>query len=449
MNIYSDTKIFIVAPGNHHTGGVELLHQLCSEMISMGLDAYMVYYPTINFNKDNPVDDFYRKYHLPYAATIEDVPHNILIVNETATQYLYMTKNIRRVLWWLSVDNYFTSLSIQMNILSKSNLTTKKISKFFYFTDLDDDIEHWVQSEYARQFIDLNIGKEKSIKFVGDYLNQEFLGKHPKNSLIKKQDMIVYNPIKGFDFTKKLMAVSSDLKWTPIENMTPAEVKHCLSSAKVYIDFGNHPGKDRIPREAAMSGCVVITGRKGAAANNVDIKISNEFKFDEKTTPLTEIVAKIKSVMLDYENEYAKQEDYRNSIRQEREQFKHEVADALELPQPKEIVALIAEPEEYASMIDSLKNHRRTMKPCYIVNDKIAALTGTDNGKNIIQEHNVNHVILPNGNKLAAITTKDAAFLYREGRIRFFAFSISKKELVNAVRNSTNCHNTDCIVIGR
>ena len=336
-----------------------------------------------------------------------------------------------------------------MDFYSQTNLTAKKLRRFFYFTDQDDDIEHWVQSEYARQFIALNIGEEKKVKFVGDYLNQEFLEEHPQNAPTKKQDVIVYNPQKGFEFTRKLMAAASELKWIPIENMTPAEVRQCLSSAKVYIDFGSHPGKDRIPREAAMSGCVVITGRKGAAANNIDIKISNEFKFDEKTAPLTKIVAKIKSVMLDYENEYAKQEDYRNSIRQERDRFRCEVADALELPQPKEIIALIADPEECAGMIDSLKKHRKTMKPCYIVNDKIATLTGVCKRKNIIQEYNVNHVIFPDGNKLAAITTKDAAFLYKEGRIRFFAFSFSKKELVNAVRNSINCHITDCIVVGR
>ena len=30
--------------------------------------------------------------------------------------------------------------------------------------------------------------------------------------------------------------------------MTTEEMRSCMSKSKVYIDFGNHPGKDRIPR---------------------------------------------------------------------------------------------------------------------------------------------------------------------------------------------------------
>lgn len=35
--------------------------------------------------------------------------------------------------------------------------------------------------------------------------------------------------------------------------------------------FRQPPGKDRMPREAAMPGCCVITGKRGAAANPFDI----------------------------------------------------------------------------------------------------------------------------------------------------------------------------------
>ena len=33
---------------------------------------------------------------------------------------------------------------------------------------------------------------------------------------------------------------------------------------QVYIDFGHHPGQDRLPREAVQCGCVVITGTRGS-----------------------------------------------------------------------------------------------------------------------------------------------------------------------------------------
>jgi len=46
-------------------------------------------------------------------------------------------------------------------------------------------------------------------------------------------------------------------------------------SRKLYVDFGKHPGKDRMPREAAVHGCCIITGRRGAAGNPFDIPIPN------------------------------------------------------------------------------------------------------------------------------------------------------------------------------
>jgi len=39
---------------------------------------------------------------------------------------------------------------------------------------------------------------------------------------------------------------------------------------QVYIDFGHHPGQDRLPREAVQCGCVVITGKRGSG-NQINI----------------------------------------------------------------------------------------------------------------------------------------------------------------------------------
>ena len=39
---------------------------------------------------------------------------------------------------------------------------------------------------------------------------------------------------------------------------------------------------NRIPREAAMCGCCVITNRNGSAANNVDVQIADKYKFDNE-----------------------------------------------------------------------------------------------------------------------------------------------------------------------
>jgi len=57
----------------------------------------------------------------------------------------------------------------------------------------------------------------------------------------------------------------------------------------MYIDFGTHPGKDRIPREAALRNCIVLTNRNGAADNNVDVPIPNEYKIHSVLSNLGKI----------------------------------------------------------------------------------------------------------------------------------------------------------------
>ena len=421
VRIYSDTKVYVMAPSNEHTGGIELLHQLASQIIALGIEAYMFYYPIV----EEPVDEFYKKYHVPFVTSVEDSSHNILVVNETVTQFLYITRNMQRVLWWLSVDFYLHNMASNFYMYTKKNATMEPMMQCFVFTNQPEDIEHWVQSEYARQFVKLNLGDKADIKVVGDYLNLEFLQEDADDLPPAKKNVIVYNPKKGLDYTRKLMAIASDLTWIPIENMTPQEVRQCLMQAKVYVDFGDHPGKDRIPREAAISGCVVITGMRGGAANDIDVGIGHEFKFDEKICQLSEIAGKIRFVMDNYEEEFAKQEAYRCVIRGERDKFSLEVAEALGISIRSENVALITMPDECDRLIAALHKYKRRLLAHYIVNDELAV------GRNfqhecVICEHNVNYLSLPGTGSLECITWAEAAFLYREGRISLFAGLESK-----------------------
>ena len=134
---------------------------------------------------------------------------------------------------------------------------------------------HFVQSEYAyRHLKDNNLDS----LFLSDYLNPA----HLVNSETIKENIILYNPVKGIKITQKLINDNKDFKFVALENLTIREVQKLFQKAKLYIDFGNHPGKDRMPREAAMANCCVITGRKGSAGNENDIPIPNKYKFNDK-----------------------------------------------------------------------------------------------------------------------------------------------------------------------
>ena len=78
------------------------------------------------------------------------------------------------------------------------------------------------------------------------------------------------------------MALANDINWVPLQNMTRSELVNVMRVAKVFVDFGYHPGKDRLPRECAANGCCVITGMRGSANYFEDVPIPSKYKFDEK-----------------------------------------------------------------------------------------------------------------------------------------------------------------------
>lgn len=135
----------------------------------------------------------------------------------------------------------------------------------------------------------------------------------------------MFNPSKGLEIVLQLQKVVTEIEWIPIINLGPEELMVLMQTAKVYVDFGNHPGKDRIPREAAVNGCCVITNKMGSAAYTEDVPIPEKYKFDD---PVEDALA-IKQLILDicehYEEHQKEFDSYRERIHGERKQFAKEV----------------------------------------------------------------------------------------------------------------------------
>lgn len=242
---------------------------------------------------------------------------------------------------------------------------------------------------------------------------------HFRVDLSAKKNIVAYNPRKGFEITEQLMELAPDIDWRPIEKMTPEQVQNLLAQAKVYIDFGNHPGKDRIPREAAISGCVVITGKRGAAANDVDINIPADFKFDERAIDGQPIIQKIREVFDNFTAAHARQADYRARILDDKNRFTKEVAAAFELETfPPPTVAFVQGIGEKTFLLAEEFLQSAEFGTCFIVDDEISA-TKILNG--VLMRYQ-NRDFLRVGNAFIEIITRDdAKFLYREGRIKNFA----------------------------
>ena len=449
MRLYPDSKVYILCPGNHHTGGAEVLHQLCSQLIIFGIDAYMVYFVNNSFDlKKDPVDSFYKKYHLPYAINPEDSPHNIFVAYEGPTEYLYIPKKAQRVLWWLSADNFLLCLAGYFRALTfTSRLDSVPLQKIFSFHDQDKEMIHFAQSEYARQFLKVNGVPEYKIYMVEDYTGQAFLSRASQIDLSKKENFVAFNPVKGFEVTQQLMKFAPDIDWRPIQNMTPEQVQELLARAKVYIDFGNHPGRDKIPREAAISGCVVITGRRGSAGNDIDINIPAEFKFDERKTNLQQIISKIREVFENFSAAHEKQADYRARILDDKNRFAREVVEAFGI---KNVmgggIAILRAVNEESFIFAQALFQRKDFVPKFIVDDKLAM--ANISGEQFLREQNRNYMRI--GENLIEIITKDdAKFLYQEGRIKKFALFEPTDIEIDELKNFYKPNYDDVLIFNR
>lgn len=351
VEVYSSSKVYIASPSKHYTGGPNLLHQLCHALRNiMEIDAYM-YYTDIDTAKEvNKIHPYYRKYNNPIASYIEDTDRNILIVPEVkdGIKILAQYAEIRKIIWWLSIDNFYASFFINKpymifirllnklyKIYKKTRLNlidvNKKLMKKYtiqnlpeaYFLEIKRVDYHFVQSVYAfnhLRFLGFPIEK---IYYLSDYIDEEFL--NIKYNARQKEDIVVYNPSKESSFTRKLITYSERLKYkikfVPIYKMTRQEAIELLLKAKVYIDFGNHPGKDRIPREAAVLGCCVITGKRGSAAYYEDVPIPKEYKFDDIEENIPLILEKIKDCMQNYKDKIDHFDNYRQIIKNEKQKF--------------------------------------------------------------------------------------------------------------------------------
>lgn len=420
MLLYPETKVYVLCPGNNRSDAAERCHQLCSQLLRLNVETYMVYLPSAeNFDEENPVDESYKKYYVPYDSGVEDDAQNILIVPEIAATYLYLTRNARRILWWVDVDGFFRDIAVK-TVDHMENLLAEPMPRFFSFNRFDNDVEHWAQSEYARQFLKVNGVPDERIYDVGDYLTQEFFAAGV--GMRAKKNLVAYRPIKGRDFTDVVKDLS-DVEWLPVENMAPEVAQKLFARAKVYVDFGDFPSIERLVREAAVSNCVIITGKRGAAGNDVDINIPAEFKFDETIDGAVEVAAKIKNIMQNFKAELAKQNDFREKVLRERELFTREISSTFGVKPSEKIAAgIIGGLSDVGIKIaELLFQQDGELMPKFIIDN------ADDTGENIIHEQNRSYLNLSDEHKLQIISGAESKFLYGEGRLQKFIVTSNVK----------------------
>lgn len=287
-------NVYVMCPPKQATGGIELLNQLTAELNRHeNVDAKIWFR---GHHGEDLMPEEYEQYENPYD-TCQNVPADaVVVVPEIWAKKAAEFK--RPCIYWESVDNYVACYG-QKTLPSK----------------LPNHTIHLTQSEYARQFLMQN-GVSDSIE-VTDYLNDDFFADYEEG---ERKPVVLYNPRKGWMNTQKIIRRCSRISFIPIQNLERADVIRLMQRSMVYIDFGHHPGKDRIPREAAMCGLCVITGRDGSARYFEDVSIPEIYKIDKNDT--AQIAERIRSCLENYAVRRNDFDGYRDRIRGEKERFR-------------------------------------------------------------------------------------------------------------------------------
>lgn len=299
------------APRNSVAGGCESMHQLCDAINFLGHHASIVYLPKGgDFVKPSKFDCYFSHDNTQVGTS----PINVF--GELDTKNVSLSTD---VIYWLSIDNYFRQkdkYSKFRNLLRRYKSLIKNRKQISSLRHA----KHLFQSKYAEEFL-----AQYSFKgfYIGDFINYSV----DHSEIGGKEPIICYNPAKGQQYTSKI--IESDIPFTfrPLVGLSEIQMREELKKSMVYIDFGNHPGRDRIPREAAKCGCVIITGRRGSAGNSKDIGIDEIYKLNEKDDNFQ---IRFRELVLDiYKNpdhHLKKMESYRSSLRNDKELFLNNVS---------------------------------------------------------------------------------------------------------------------------
>jgi len=300
--------VHVACPSKCATGGVELLHQLTKELNKNERINAKIWYRGKQI--DDPTPEEYKSYHNEYIITPVPKENTVLIFPEIYASWANMDqyKNHYKVIYWESVDNYFKWTS------------EKEQFKF------PEGTIHLAQSYYAKQFLEHTAKIDpKDIIMVTDYINDIYFKSRKEKE--RYDNVVLYNPHKGMEFTQELIDAASDIEFKPLDEYTTKEMIDLMSRCRLYIDFGDHPGKDRIPREAALCGCAIITGKDGSAANKEDVAIPGRYKYDRAVENISSIIKRIREVLADYDELKKDFDPYREKIADEKKEFEESVAE--------------------------------------------------------------------------------------------------------------------------
>lgn len=306
------SKVAIAVPIGIETGGPEALHQLCHVIRGFGVDAYLL--PWEGTENSKPIDA-YSKYDAPIDTSLSQ--DTFLVVPETVPNMILKSK--KSAIWWLSVDNSPLAKATASNFSLTRNERepdTHNLSTGFWDKFHSSSVMHLTQSYYAKNFVEKTFDVKS--RMLTDYINKDDL----KLNSGPSKDLVSFS-LKGSDYFDFYREMLNEYNCVQIRDMSKETSMKVLANSRLYIDLGGQPGRDRLPREAALLEAHVMLNNAGAATFYWDTPLSASFKFNVKDS--YRAVEKIRTHLQAKPKPNSSQLFYRNWTKGQYAAFKFEV----------------------------------------------------------------------------------------------------------------------------
>lgn len=263
-------NVLHLCPANLATGGTAGIHRLVSELNHIGADAGILYYDIGNIFgtcSRYPQPEEYKRYDCPYVTEFpEDYSGAVIfpeVIGNAVTWDAF--KKCTTVINWQGIDVY--------------DWNTRPDERGLFLQNRDT--MHITMSQYGMVHLrGLGLHPMK----IPDMLEDEFYDTaDPKEH---REDVVLYNPVevKMTDMQRSVMGsciAEHGVTFLPLSGYTQAELIDIFHHSKLYIDFGEFSGRERLPREAVMCGCCILTSKSGTAGYYTDNPIPKSYKLDD------------------------------------------------------------------------------------------------------------------------------------------------------------------------
>jgi hypothetical protein len=304
------------------TGGPEAIHQLAHALNSQGVDAFIVYSGpghTAGLHDGRlvcanpahaPSMAAYARYRPRVAAEIPLGPETLVVAPEPWLDLPGAFAPCGGAVWWLSVDN---ALPRHPQLADPAARRAALANR---------PLIHFHQSAYARTWL-AEAGVHRLYP-LGDYTSEEFT-ERPATGPAPRA-LAAFNPEKGGQAAEGFFSGLPQYEALALRGLTKAQLREVFAERLLYVDFGAFPGKDRMPREAAISGSVVFVRRAGAADNDEDYDLPSFYRFDAAEAASGELAARLAAVAGDPQGHWDQQAAFRAQILGEKRGFLEAVA---------------------------------------------------------------------------------------------------------------------------